>query len=99
VIQAPHLHKALRAFCLAAFAVAFRELDEGGELPFAFEEHQGRGRPTLYEYRPLVRPFLEARADRLAALPDAQTAVAELEREPAAALFASAHAAGRSSSR
>lgn len=99
VIRAPHLHQALRAFCLAAFAVAFRELDEGGDLPFAFEEHHGRGRPTLYEYRPLVRPFLEARAERLAALVDAQTALAELEREPAAAIFAQAHTSGRPSSR
>jgi len=99
VVRAPHLHEALRAFCLGAFAVAFRELDEGGDLPFAFEEHQGRGRPTLYEYRPLVRPFLEARADRIAALPDAQTALAELEREPAAAIFAQAHAGRRAGSR
>jgi hypothetical protein len=99
VIRAPHLHQALRAFCLAAFAVAFRELDEGGDLPFAFEEHHGRGRPTLYEYRPLVGPFLDARAGRLAALVDAQTALAELEREPAAAIFAQAHADGRPSSR
>ena len=99
MIRAPHLHQALRAFCLAAFAVAFRELDEGGDLPFAFEEHHGRGRPTLYEYRPLVGPFLEARAGRLAALLDAQTALAELEREPAAAIFAQAHADGRPSSR
>jgi hypothetical protein len=99
VIRAPHLHQALRAFCLAAFAVAFRELDDGGDLPFAFEEHHGRGRPTLYEYRPLVRPFLEGRAGRLAALVDAQTALAELEREPAAAIFAQAHADGRPSSR
>ena len=95
MVRAPHLHEALRAFCLGAFAVAFRELDEGGDLPFAFEEHEGRGRPTLYEYRPLVRPFLEARADRIAALADAQTALAELEREPAAAIFAQAHAGGR----
>jgi hypothetical protein len=99
VIRAPHLHQALRAFCLAAFAVAFRELDDGGDLPFAFEEHHGRGRPTLYEYRPLVRPFLEARAGRLTALVDAQHALAELEREPAAAIFAQAHASGRPSSR
>ncbi|MGH3080074.1 MAG: hypothetical protein ACRDNH_02925 [Gaiellaceae bacterium] len=99
MIRAPHLHQALRAFCLAAFAVAFRELDDGGDLPFAFEEHHGRGRPTLYEYRPLVRPFLEGRAGRLAALVDAQTALAELEREPAAAIFAQAHADGRPSSR
>jgi hypothetical protein len=99
VVRAPHLHEALRAFCLGAFAVAFRELDEGGDLPFAFEEHEGRGRPTLYEYRPLVRPFLEARADRIAALADAHTALAELEREPAAAIFAQAHAGGRTGSR
>jgi hypothetical protein len=94
VTRAPHLHHALRSFCLAAFAIAFRELDEGGELPFSFEEHHGRGRPTLYEYRPLVRPFLEARADRLAALPDAEVALTELEREPAAAIFARAHGGG-----
>ena len=31
-----------------------RELEEGAELPFAFEEHASRGRPALYEYRPLV---------------------------------------------
>lgn len=99
VIRAPHLHQALRSFCLAAFASAFRELDEGGELPFAFEEHHGSGRPTLYEYRPLVGPFLEARAGRLAALADAQVALAELEREPAAAIYARAHAGGRPSSR
>jgi hypothetical protein len=93
------LHQALRAFCLAGFASAYRELDEGGELPFAFEEHHTAGRPTLYEYRPLVVPFLEARVGRLTALADAQVALAELEREPAAAIYAQAHAGGRPSSR
>jgi hypothetical protein len=93
------LHQALRAFCLAVFATAYRELDEGGELPFAFEEHHTSGRPTLYEYRPLVREFLEARAGRLAALADAQVALAELEREPAAAIYARAQGGGRPSSR
>jgi len=97
VIRAPHLYSSLRAFCLAAFAVAFRELDEGGDLPFAFEEHHGAGRPTLYEYRPLVRPFLETRAQRLGALPDAETALAELEREPAAAIFVRHSGAGAGS--
>jgi hypothetical protein len=99
VIRSPHLYQALRAFCLAAFATAFRELDDGGELPFAFEEHHASGRPTLYEYRPLVRQFLDARAGRLAALADAQLALAELEREPAAAIYSRAHAGGRPSSR
>jgi hypothetical protein len=83
VIRAPHLHQALRCFCLGAFAAVGRELDGHGELPFAFEEHHGAGRPTLYEYRPLVRPFLEERADRIAELADAQAALAELERQPA----------------
>jgi hypothetical protein len=83
VIRAPHLHQALRCFCLGAFAAVGRELDGDGELPFAFEEHHGAGRPTLYEYRPLVRPFLEERADRIAELADAEAALAELEREPA----------------
>ena len=99
VIRSSHLHEALHAFCLAVFASAYRELDDGGELPFAFEEHHASGRPTLYEYRPLVREFLEARAGRLAALADAQVALAELEREPAAAIYARAHAGGRPSSR
>ena len=99
MIRSTHLHKALRAFCLAAFASAYHELGEGGELPFAFEEHHASGRPTLYEYRPLVRQFLEARAGRLAALADAQVALAELEREPAAAIFARAHAGARPTSR
>jgi hypothetical protein len=98
-MRAPQLHEHLRAFCLAAFATAFRELDEGGELPFSFEEHEAAGRPTLYEYRPLVRPFLEARTERLAELPDAQRALAQLQREPAAAIFAQAHAGGGTGSR
>jgi len=69
----------------------FRELDEGGDLPFAFEEHEGSGRPTLYEYRPLVRQFIEDRSDTLSGLSDAVDALDELEREPAAAIFARAH--------
>ena len=91
VIRAPNLHQALRAFCLGAYAAMFRELDEGGDLPFAFEEHEGSGRPTLYEYRPLVRQFLEDRSDTLSGLSDAVDALDELEREPAAAIFARAH--------
>jgi hypothetical protein len=99
VIRSPTLYQALRGFCLGAFAAVTRELGEGGDVPFAFEEHHSAGRPTLYEYRPLVKPFLDARAGRLSALADAQAALAELEREPAAAIFAQAHSSGRPSSR
>ena len=99
MIRSPTLHQALRAFCLGAFAAVSHELDDGGDVPFSFEEHQAPGSPTLYEYRPLVKPFLDARAGRFAALADAQPALAELEREPAAAIFAQAHSSGRPSSR
>jgi hypothetical protein len=90
-MRAPHLHDTLRRFCLGAFAVFTRELEDGSDLPFAFEEHGSYGRPTLYEYRPLVRGFVEARAERLFARVDAQDAVDDLLREPAARIFAHAH--------
>jgi hypothetical protein len=90
-MRAPHLHDTLRRFCLGAFAVFTRELEDGTDLPFAFEEHGSYGRPTLYEYRPLVRGFVEARAERLFNRVDVQDAVGELLREPAARIFAHAH--------
>ena len=90
--RAPHVHHAVRCFCLGAFAVLQRALDGGEEIPFAFEEHGGLGRPALYEYKPLVRDFVESRADDLADLDDARLAVYELRREPAARIFARAHA-------
>ncbi len=83
-VGAPHLHDALRAFCLASFARLAPEAEHGGELPFVLEEH-GAG---FYEYRPLVRDHVQARAYWLAALEDARIAIAELRREPAAAIFA-----------
>jgi hypothetical protein len=95
--RSPQLHHALRAFTLGAFAYLLRELDDAGEsLPFAFEEHQGSG-PVLYEYRPLVRDFVEARAGRLRGREDAVIALEELVREPAASIYARAHA-GRDAS-
>jgi hypothetical protein len=93
VVRAPHLHHALRGFTLGAFAYLLRELDEADEaLPFAFEEHGGRDGPALYEYRPLVRDFVETRAARLRGRDDATIALEELRREPAAGIYARAHA-------
>ncbi len=90
--SAPFTH-AIRSFTLGAFAYLLRELEaEGGQLPFAFEEHGQRSGPTLYEYRPLVRRFVEDRADRLRVREDALIALEELRREPAAAIYARAHA-------
>ena len=91
-VRAPQLHLTLRAFCLGAFVFLGRALEEGDELPFAFEEHVQRGGPALYEYRPLVRTFVDAHARALAGRDDARFALDELLREPAAAIFARAHA-------
>ena len=91
--RSPQLHHALRAFTLGAFAYLLRELDDAGEsLPFAFEEHEGESGPALYEYRPLVRDFVEVRAPRLRGRDDALIALEELAREPAAGIYARAHA-------
>ena len=96
-VRAPQLHLTLRSFCLGAFVFLGRALEEGDDLPFAFEEHvQGDG-PALYEYRPLVRTFVEARASALEGREDARIALDELLREPAAAIFARAHAGPRPS--
>ena len=95
-VRAPHLYRSLRLFGLASFALLSQEVEAGAELQFSFEEHDGGKRP-LYEYRPLVGSYVEARAGRLAALPDALTALEELRREPAAAIFARAHAGGEGS--
>jgi hypothetical protein len=90
-VRSPHLHASLRSFCLGAIAYLSRTVDDGAEIPFAFDGHGSPGRPTLYEYRPLVREFIETRADAIAALPDARAALQDLRREPAAAIFARAH--------
>jgi hypothetical protein len=87
VLRAPHLYESLRAFCLAAFAA-----ERGAQIPFAFEEHATREGPSLYEYRPLVRGFVEEQSPTLRRLPDARNAIDDLKREPAAAIFARAHA-------
>ena len=81
-MRSPFLHDTLRRFCLGAFAQW-----HGADLPFAFEEHGSYGRPTLYEYRPLVRGYIEAHADQLRERDDVQQALGELRREPAAAIY------------
>jgi len=95
-VRAPHLHSALRSFCLGAFAFYGREVEQGAEITFVFEEHGSRGRPTLYEYRPLVRTFVETRGGRLLGRGDTAIALDALGREPAAAIFARAHAHAQS---
>jgi hypothetical protein len=94
-VRAPHLHQALRRFCLGSFAFFGREVQEGAEIQFVFEEHGSRDRPTLYEYRPLVRSFVESRGGRLLANTDTVLALEALGREQAAAIYARAHAGAK----
>ena len=56
----------LQTRCAASASARSRSarVEHGADLPFAFEEHGSRGRPALYEYRPLVRGFVEAHARR-----------------------------------
>jgi hypothetical protein len=89
-VRAPHLYRSLRCFCLAGFSLLAGDVERGDEIPFAFEEHAARGRSSLYEYRPLVRSYVDARAERLASLADARIVIEELRREPAAAIYAAA---------
>ncbi|MGZ4397273.1 MAG: hypothetical protein ACXVZP_05150 [Gaiellaceae bacterium] len=91
-VQAPHLFHSLRLACLGAFSELEGEVAAGAEIPFAFEEHPSPGRPSLYEYRPLVRGFVEARGERLSRRTDVRAALDDLRREHVAAIFARAHA-------
>jgi hypothetical protein len=77
-MRSPHLYDTLRRFCLGAFAVF-----HGEQLPFSFEEHA----PSFYEYRPLVRSFVEGQAERLRIRDDVQEALRDLAREPAARMY------------
>ncbi|MFL5951903.1 MAG: hypothetical protein ACJ74M_09900 [Gaiellaceae bacterium] len=94
-MRAPNLYAALRAFCLGTFRALLGDIERGAEVQFAFEEHTTYAKPALYEYRPLVKPFIEHRAHTLRQRPDAQLAVEELVRQPAATIYARAHAGPR----
>jgi hypothetical protein len=90
-VRAPHLYRSFRCFCLAGFSLLAADVERGDEIPFTFEEHSG----GLHEYRPLLRSYVDARAERLGVLADARIAVEELSREPAAAVYAAAHVGRR----
>ena len=81
-MRSPHLYETLRRFCLGAFAVF-----HGEHLPFSFEEHA----PSFYEYRPLVKSFIEGQAERLRPREDVQAAIDDLAREPLARVYKDAY--------
>jgi len=92
VPRSPDLFRALRAFCLGAFFDLGSEIEGGADIPVALAEHGRPDRPTLYEYTPLIGSFVEVRAQRLGSREDARDALAALKDEPAAGIFAQAHA-------
>jgi hypothetical protein len=63
--------------------------------PVCLRGARSERRARLYELRPLVRAFIEEREPILRARQDALLAVEELRREPAASIFAHAHAGPR----
>ena len=69
------LREPLLRFVQAAFALAARDLANGGEVPFVLDEHEGR-ESALYSYRPLYGAYLDARRALILALPDARRALA-----------------------
>jgi hypothetical protein len=85
-MRSPHLYDTLRRFCLGAFSVF-----HGEDLPFAFDEHASFGGPSLYEYRPLVKSFIEGQAERLRSREDVQSALDDLAREPLARVYKDAY--------
>jgi hypothetical protein len=94
-VRSPNLYAAVRRFCLGAFAYLHRESENHAPLSFSFEEHATPGDPDFYELRPLARTYVDARAERLFRLDDTAAAIEELEREPAATIFARAHAGAK----
>jgi transcriptional regulator with XRE-family HTH domain len=94
VVRAPQLYSALRAFCLGTFRALLADIERG-------RSSRSHSRSTLVREAgavrvpPLVKPFIEHRAHTLRKRPDAQLAVEELQRQPAATIFARAHAGPR----
>ena len=89
-VRSQSLQRALRCFCLGGFNLLG---SEGAELPFAFEEHSAPGR-TLPVRVPAARAQLRrgARGTPGARATTRGSRSRSCAREPAAAIFARAHA-------
>ena len=90
-MRAPHLHDTLRRFCLGAFAVFTRDLEDGVDLPVRVRGAR-HVRPADALRVPAARARLRRGAGRAALRAGRRPgAVADLLREPAARIFAHAH--------
>jgi hypothetical protein len=67
------LHDALRDFALEVAALLDEELKSGAEIGFDIDEEPGSG-GVLYRYRPLTSRFIDARWEKIRALPSCEPA-------------------------
>src|SRR5579862_6074265 len=88
----PELREPLRHFVIACFSLLTGDVAGGHEVPFAIEERRGAGGPALYDYHPLFRRYIDARAERLRALADYRSAVDAVRSDAASCAYARLHA-------
>jgi hypothetical protein len=72
------LHDTLRDFALEAAALLEDELRTGAEVEFEVDERRAGSKTVLYRYTPLTGKFIDARWDRLRALPGCEAAARAL---------------------
>jgi hypothetical protein len=68
------LHDTLRDFALEVAALLEEDLSQGAELEYEVDEQPAGSKTVLYRYTPLTGKFIDARWDRLRALPSCEAA-------------------------
>ena len=82
-VRRPEARRAVAHFIQAALRGLAADVAHGDEVPFALDSRDHAGGPSLYEYRPLYRTYVEARLERIVSLADYQLAVSSLADDPA----------------
>ena len=91
-LRRPEARRAVAHFVQAALRELAGDVAHGDEIPFALDSRSHVVGPSLYEYRPLYRAYVDARLDRLVSLADYQHAVSSLADDPAVLGVARDHA-------
>lgn len=68
------LHDTLRDFALEVAALLEEDLRQGAEIEFEVDEQPAGSKTVLYRYTPLTAKFIDARWERLRALPSCEAA-------------------------
>jgi hypothetical protein len=72
------LHDTLRDFALEVAALLEEDLSHGAEIEFEVDEQPAGSKTVLYRYTPLTGKFIDARWDRVRALPSGEPAARAL---------------------